>query len=624
MASTQAPPPHRPPSPTELSYTNLVKLAPPTARKSERSVANGGGAVDAVDASVSVMMPPSASLTPMPSAAVNEMTSAITTGQVGSRIAHGSSRLVNSTPAVPTAVSFQNQYQTPHYRTSNTTNTMPMSAPNPALTSTHASSTQFPYPKLPHTVNIGKHKHQSHHFSNDNFSEERVEERVANLALRLQSMEIPHTNNINAATLNNSQLMQSSQRIQEINQFIETMRGMQSVISRTSDEQQRVKKSRALNALLNMFESIMEERMSREDGDNGEYLENRVQHLEQRVKQVESENEQLQYLCGGKDDQLKLVQQQMQNLQHEMQQLAAENNQLKEELAHSQDQCHQERLRAQDAEQVAIESENVRDGLLSNYGRLTEENVELERAMEIVNSEKQTLERELGYQKDEVMQLKEQCEAFTHQLQQKDLNMAEMETKFESIISQLSTHRQSLQYVTTNRQRLQDELHASQRNANSATEQLIALRNKYTQLQRETDSKRRNQLTNESDKGNLQIQLQEEQQKRRELDGVVSQSKAKEVAANEQIRKLARVNAELKTRVNELTARLENPLELSATMSNGIVGGVAINACVDYDSASMVIHNTPLPSASSNATEKVVYDEAKEIEDKPSLLDYLP
>jgi hypothetical protein len=118
--------------------------------------------------------------------------------------------------------------------------------------------------------------------------------------------------------------------------------------------------------------------------------------------------------------------------------------------------------------------------------------------------------------------------------------------------------------------------------------------------------------------------LQEEQQKRRELDGVVSQSKAKEVAANEQIRKLARVNAELKTRVNELTARLENPLELSATMSNGIVGGVAINACVDYDSASMVIHNTPLPSASSNATEKVVYDEAKEIEDKPSLLDYLP
>jgi chromosome segregation ATPase len=409
-----------------------------------------------------------------------------------------------------------------------------MSAPH--ISSLHHGPVTTPHPHPPHTVNVERHYQNTMPYS----ASASTQDRVAKLASKLHSMETP------AALFQSSSHTNSQTRLHNIQQFISMLQGMQHTVARTADQQQRVRKSQALNLLLNMFEQILEEQnISNTEGNSS------IEKMKQTVRQLEEENEQLHNMCKDRDEELSRLHQQLQRMNNEI-------HELKNEVARAQDECDQERQRAQEAELIAYESESVRNELFASYGQLTEANVELERAIEEVNTEKQALIRDLEYFKEEIAQLENQCHILTQQIKEKDSEMSEMEKKFDTLHSQLASHRHSFEMANTHRHRLQDELHASQRNATSTSQQLLELREQYTRLQKETDAKRRNQLMDESANSNLTLRLQEEQLHRKDLEGQVSKFQSREMAAQEQIRKLARANAELKSRVNEMNARLDN------------------------------------------------------------------
>jgi chromosome segregation ATPase len=474
----------RPASPTELSYTQLVKLTP--------SHHNRGGFRQGQGPAVN------ASRTNLPSSMSNG-------------IGRNSADPVLTAAAMSGVVDDRQIFANSPFHSSKEPHKLNTDPSCPAMT-------PYPYPHPPHIHNT------------QNLQQSSID-RVASLAQKLHS-----------------QAIHSQSKQNDIQQFITMLQGMQHTVSRTADEQQRNRKSQALNLLLNMFERLLEER-------NELIVENtsqdEVDRLKERVGQLEEDNKRLHTLCNERDD--KLIQ-----LHRELQQLGNENDELKKNLSRAQNDCNEERKRAQEAELIASESESVRDGLFASYGQLTEANVELESLNRDLDAEKQALSRDLEYCKEEVSQLETQCNILYEQLKDKDLEVAESEKKLDEMHTQIASHLQSLELANTERHRLQNELHSSQRNATSISHQLLEIREQYTKLRKESDASRRNQQSDESENSNLKVQLQEEQLKRKDLEVQMSKFQSREIAAQDQLRKLARANAELKTKVNEMSARLEN------------------------------------------------------------------
>jgi len=363
-----------------------------------------------------------------------------------------------------------------------------------------------------------------------------IEDRLSNLAMKLQSSN-------SSIDQTNPQNHPSNKSLGEIHQFIEILKNMQNVVSKTVDEQQRGKKARALNTLLTMFESIIDERSNIRKSN-----EPSAQHLEWRIQCLERENLRLQCLCNDNETTLQRRHQEMTLLQQDVQRMAADNDRLRNDLAQAQDQCQQEYIRAQEAEQVASESEKVRNGLLASYGRLTEENVDLLRAMEDADSEQKVLSKALSSIREEVDALRNQSNQLHKQLRDSNKQRKELENLLDYANAQLETQKHAIQAANEDRQRIQDELHRSQRNSTAMSEQLMKLRDEFTKkLQLDRSSKAHESLA---------TKLEEEQKRRRELEELVSRAKGKEDNAEELMRKLARSNAELRSQVNQMVARI--------------------------------------------------------------------
>ncbi len=441
----------------------------------------------------------------------------------------------------------------------------PMAAPTPAANKAQPTTLQRMVPRTapPSTINVSPSFPPSVLFSDqlpmsskptqrssDNHqallagggggsSATTVEDRLSSLAMKLQSTDT-----------NSDCQSHASRSKSDIHQFITILRNMQLVVSRTVDEQQQQKKARALNTLLSMFESIIDERKNMQTSSN----EPSTQHLEWRIKCLEGENQRLQSLCKDNNSNLQCRNQEMTLLQQEIQRRAAENERLRSDLASTQDQCQQEYLRAQEAEQVAAESETVRNNLLSSYGRLTQENVDLHREKEDNDAEKASLSKDLASMNEELDALRKQSSHNLKQLHVSYKEKKELERLLDCANVQLETQKNAIQAANGERQRIQDELHSSRRSAAAASEQLIKIRDEFTKkLQDDRNSKAKDSL--------VAKKLEEEQKRRAELEELVSRAKGKEDSAEEVSRKLARSNAELRSQVNQLIARMNYSTE---------------------------------------------------------------
>jgi len=442
-----------------------------------------------------------------------------------------------------------------------------------------------------------------------------VEDRLSNLATKLHTMQqhqpissstnlytTPMMNNLQSNRISSSK----SRNLQEVQQFIDTLKNMQAAVSNTVDEQSRLKKSRALNALLSMFERIIEDTATQQTMPIEPIVENKLQHLEHRVQQLEKENSQLHILNQEKNTQLQQVNNELQNTQHKLQQITIENEQLKIDATSAQEQCHRERQRATEAEAVAAESENVRNSMLSNYARLTEENVELQQSMEYTKLDKEKMVSEFQLCQQEMNELQTQCNQLTQSLQHKDMDIIELEKKMNDLNDQLLSQQNLLQSANNDRQRLQDELHNSQRNSTTASQQLMNLRGQFSQFRRESDSRQSHQRTaNTTDKEeHLSIThntiLQEEQQRRRILELSIQKSKEQDAKAQEEMQRISESNADLKSKVDELNAQLNMNSSVSGRSrtqqtSSSIVDEFSVTGDSIMNEYSLVIGNTSSP-----------------------------
>jgi len=359
-------------------------------------------------------------------------------------------------------------------------------------------------------------------------------------------------------------------------------------------------------ALLSMFERIIEDTATQQTMPIEPIVENKLQHLEHRVQQLEKENSQLHILNQEKNTQLQQVNNELQNTQHKFQQITIENEQLKIDATSAQEQCHRERQRATEAEAVAAESENVRDSMLSNYARLTEENVELQQSMEHNNLDKEKMVSEFQLCQQEMNELQTQCNQLTQSLQHKDVDIIELEKKMNDLNDQLISQKNLLQSANNDRQRLQDELHNSQRNSTTASQQLMNLRGQFSQFRRESDSRQSHQRTaNTTDKEeHLSIIhntiLQEEQQRRRILEMSIQKAKEQDAKAHEEMQRISESNADLKNKVDELNAQLNMNSSVSGRSraqqtSSSIVDEFSLTGDSIMNEQSLVIGNTSSP-----------------------------
>jgi len=222
--------PPRPPSPTELSYTQLAKLAPrfgSTSNNGVQGVRNNDIVSNdkvrfAIDNNTSAI--PTAPRTAPPST-INVPSdggncSISTTGGLG----------------VASSSGHNNNYQTPNTTTIHS-NIMsaPIHRPRPA------PPHQYPQQQID-PMNNGRSTP--------------VEDRLSILATKLHTMQqhqpiSSSTNLYTTPMMNNLQSNRisstTSRNLQEVQQFIDTLKNMQAAVSNTADEQSRLKKSRALN-----------------------------------------------------------------------------------------------------------------------------------------------------------------------------------------------------------------------------------------------------------------------------------------------------------------------------------------------------------------------------------------
>jgi len=150
--------------------------------------------------------------------------------------------------------------------------------------------------------------------------------------------------------------------------------------------------------------------------------------------------------------------------------------------------------------------------------------------------------------REEVDALRNQSNQLHKQLRDSSKQKKELENLLDIANVQLEKQRNAISAANEDRQRIQDELHRSQRNATATSEQMLQLRDEFTKkLQVDRNSKAHESLASK---------LEEEQMRRRELEELVSTTKGKEGSAEEWMRKLTRSNAELRSQVNQLVARI--------------------------------------------------------------------
>ena len=372
-----------------------------------------------------------------------------------------------------------------------------------------------------------------------------MEDRVSNLAWRLQ-MDMPPPSSSSSSTDNQQQQHQPSNnndpRLEEIRQFVDSLKSMQIAVTNTMDEGQRTKKSRALNTLLTMFERVLEtsskgvvvvassSSSSSTDQKSIECREDSVirqRHLEATVQRLNNENRQLSTLCRERDGRLQHLTDEVRRLRLESGRLVDENDRLRSSEARAREECARMR-------DTAHRAEYVRDGILADYARLTEENVELRRdasdarvaddgalveleacraEMKRLRDVRDRMESELRTRAADIVELRrevanakllddnniaavteqfETCrvemtklraelDETTDTLQRKTNELANVERRMDELHDRLISERRD-------RRRLEEELSHSRRSTTNASEQLLRLREQFSKARtREVD-----------------------------------------------------------------------------------------------------------------------------------------
>ena len=418
-------------------------------------------------------------------------------------------------------------------------------------------------------------------------------------------------------------------RLGEVRQFLDILKNMQSAVSNTPDDNQRARKSRALDALLGMFERIVEDR----NNNNNNVVVDRTDHHHpssaeddaMMMRRLDDENRELSKLCFEKDGQLRDLASELRRARVETGRLADENDRLRTESARARENCARERERAREAGELASAAEGVRDGLLADYARLTEENVELRRAAsefglmddgiaseleacrgeldrlrdgrdrtaeelrrraaEIVElrraaddarADNDGLVEELGSCREgEMSRLRDACDKSNEELRRKVSELADVEKRMDDLHDQLASERNSLISANEERVRLRDELRISQRNSTSASEQLIRLRDQFSRFRLEDDaSRRRDGVEREDD-----VRARAGRSRPAEAEGGTTTSRSYtdrerdevDPSSREWARGMARANDVPRARLDESNAR-----------ADGSIGPRSVKSAVDW------------------------------------------
>ena len=252
------------------------------------------------------------------------------------------------------------------------------------------------------------------------------------------------------------------------------------------------------------------------------------------VQRLNNENRQLSTLCRERDGRLQHLTDEVRRLRLESGRLVDENDRLRSSEVRAREECARMRDTALRAQEAASAAEYVRDGILADYARLTEENVELRRdasdarvaddgtlveleacraEMKRLRDVRDRMESELRTRAADIVELRrevanakllddnniaavteqfETCrvemtklraelDETTDTLQRKTNELANVERRMDELHDRLISERRD-------RRRLEEELSHSRRSTTNASEQLLRLREQFSKARtREVD-----------------------------------------------------------------------------------------------------------------------------------------
>jgi hypothetical protein len=384
---------------------------------------------------------------------------------------------------------------------------------------------------------------------------------------------------------------------------------MQAAVMHTSDERQRARKSRALDALLGMFERIAGDRGGAAAAASVPAAEGPAAEDAGRLQRLRDENAELCALCREKDGRLGELADEARRAGAECRRLAGENDRLRAAHARAREDRAREAERAGAAADAARAAEGSRDGLLSDLARLTEENVGLRREWEVRRGEDDGVAAELGSCREELAclrdgrdrsaseiaglrraaaearlegdraiaeleacrgeaaRLRDSLDASNEELGRKASELADAEGRMDDLHDRLVSERDSLREANEDRRRLRDELRTSQRNSAYASEQLTRLREQFSTFRREGDAAPRRDGA-DLDDGARATRARDGRRRPLESMGATTTSRSltdrvggdEESTSREGLRTMRRADDDLRARVDELNAWLDGSI----------------------------------------------------------------
>mmetsp|Transcript_38267 Transcript_38267/g.57292 ORF Transcript_38267/g.57292 Transcript_38267/m.57292 type:complete len:928 (-) Transcript_38267:108-2891(-) len=284
--------------------------------------------------------------------------------------------------------------------------------------------------------------------------------------------------------------------------------------------------------------------------------EKELYQVQETLKHLQMQNNELHHLAQSKNALLERAEHDMHALTRENQAVCSESVRLNAELTATRNRLQDETTRADTADHTARACRLEKDDVMSNYRAVIEERTQLERSVEEVTRERTRLRHELDLSQDEVRRLRVQMDELENQIQKRVSDGAGFERQLDQVSRQGLATQRALDAAECENRRLREDLHAAKQSMDMSIGHTSKLRRSEAKLQEEANTMRGVLEAVESERDALRKILSEERVGYRGMENLLSSARARDAAAADQIRSLARENAEMATKLNEAYARL--------------------------------------------------------------------
>ena len=276
-------------------------------------------------------------------------------------------------------------------------------------------------------------------------------------------------------------------------------------------------------------------------------------HAQETIHRLQMQTEMLQSNQMAQSKSFKQYQIELETLRRETQNLAVENARLQSETSTLRQKLSQEMKRADQCQHDAHAAQLGRNELASRCHAIADERSRLERELESTSRDNADMSNKLSSFHLEQSRLQNQIQVLGADVQQRVSQIHDLENELEQSRNKVNSLGSKLAASDRKNMELAQDLESSRQSSKIIGQQTLELQRLLAKSQHDATAFRSMTTELEEERDMWEKSLHEE--KNKGLEELLASARANEAAASEQVKKLARQNAHLATRLNEVTAR---------------------------------------------------------------------